>query len=130
MKTKKIFAWVLVVTVLPTMFTFAPATISNAAVDFNAMPIPTLDTYQNRYNIAKTMYLLETSTVAKPNTVRIAVTGQSISDSNNVWVPNLITWLRGKYPTANIIFQNFAIGGFATQTLYKRVPNDMASFFS
>ncbi len=75
------------------------------------------------------MYLLETSTAQNPNTVRIAVTGQSISDGNNSWVQSLITWLRGKYPTANIVFQNFAIGGFATQLLYKRVPNDMATFF-
>jgi len=128
-KLKKAFAWILAFTFAVTLISVAPATVSNAAVDFNAMPIPTLDTYQNGYNIARTMYLLESSTAQKPNTVRIAVTGQSISDSNNVWVPNLITWLRGKYPTANIIFQNFAIGGFATQTLYKRVPNDMASFF-
>jgi len=127
--TKKIYAWVMAVVMVATMLSFVPATKSNAAVDFNAMPVPTIDTYQNGYHIARTMYLLETSTAQKPNTVRIAVTGQSISDGNNVWVPNLISWLRGKYPTANIVFQNFAIGGFATQTLYKRVPNDMASFF-
>jgi len=128
-KKRKALSLILVIALMSTLISIAPATISSAAVDFNAMPIPTIDTTKNGYNIARTMYLLESSTAEKPNTVRIAVTGQSISDSNNAWVPNLINWLRGKYPTANIIFQNFAIGGFSTQTLYKRVPNDMASFF-
>jgi len=100
-----------------------------AAVDFNTMPIPKADTTLNGYYIVKTMYLLETSTAEHPNTVRIAVTGQSISDTNNTWPADLVSWLRTKYPTANIVFKNFAIGGFASSTLYKRVPNDISSFF-
>jgi len=128
-KLKKVIGWILTVAMLAANISFIPQQSASAAVDFNAMPIPTLNTVQNGYNICRTMYLLESSTAEKPNTVRIAVTGQSISDGNNIWVLNLITWLRGKYPTANIVFQNFAIGGFATSILYKRVPNDMASFF-
>lgn len=98
-------------------------------VDFSKYPIPVMDNYNLGYQIAKTMYLLKTSTAEKPNTVKIAVTGQSISDGNNQWVPDLMNWLKAEYPTANIIWKNFAIGGFATQLLYKRVPNDMASFY-
>jgi hypothetical protein len=98
-------------------------------VDFNTYPIPEMDNTEFGYRIAKTMHLLETSTAAKPNTVKIAVTGQSISDGGNSWAPDLIHWLKQKYPTANIIYRNFAIGGFATQLLHKRVPNDMASFY-
>ena len=125
----RVFSWGMSVIMFATIMSFVPETKSNAAVDFIAMPIPMIDTYQNGYHIARTMYLLESSTAQNPNTVKIAVTGQSISNANNVWVLNLINWLKAKYPTANIVFQNFAIAGFSTQKLYKCVPNDMASFF-
>ena len=98
-------------------------------VDFTQCPIPQINLSNVGYRIAKTMHLLETSTAEKPNTVKIAITGQSISDGGNVWTRNLMDWLKENYPHAKIEFRNFAIGGFATQCLYKRVPNDMASFY-
>ncbi|MEI6602062.1 MAG: SGNH/GDSL hydrolase family protein [Clostridia bacterium] len=128
-QAKKVVAWVVVFIFISSVMGFAPATNVSAAVDFDVMKVPTISTALNGFNIVKTMYLLETSTAEKPNTVRIAVTGQSISDTNNSWPVNLVAWLRVKYPTANILYQNFAIGGFAASTLFKRVPNDMASFF-
>jgi len=98
-------------------------------VDFGLCPVPKIDQSNVGYRIARAMHRLETSTAENPNTVKIAVTGQSISDGGNVWTQNLVNWLKEKYPHAKIEYRNFAIGGFASQCLYKRVPNDMASFY-
>ena len=98
-------------------------------MDFAKYPLPILDNAGFGRYIAKTMYLLTTSTKEKPNKVKIAFTGQSITDPNNKWPVELTEWLRQKYPSAEIIYKNFAIGGFATSFLYKRMPNDMASFY-
>jgi len=98
-------------------------------VDFTQYPIPTLDPASLGHNIKKTMHLLTSSTAEKPNKVRIAYTGQSIVDPNNTWPADLTAWLRETYPTAEIVTHNFAIGGFATEFLRKRMPNDIASFY-
>ena len=98
-------------------------------MDFIKYPVPVLDKSGFGKYIARTMYLLETSTEDKPNKIKIAFTGQSITDPNNTWPVELTEWLRGKYPSADIVCRNFAIGGFSTQCLYKRMPNDMGSFY-
>ena len=98
-------------------------------VDFSQYPIPILDNKGFGKNIKRFMRLLTESTAEKPNRVKIAFAGQSISNEANSWPRDLTQWLRKKYPTVEIVYQNFAIGGFATQFLYKRMPNDMASFY-
>jgi hypothetical protein len=98
-------------------------------MDFKKYQIPVLDkTGFGRY-ITKTMHLLENSTKEKPGKIKIAFTGQSITDPNNTWPADLAEWLREKYPFAEITCKNFAIGGFSTQYLHKRMPNDIASFY-
>ena len=97
--------------------------------NFNEYPVPVLDNADFGKYIAKTMYLLTAGTKEKPNKIKIAFTGQSITDPNNTWTVGLTEWLRGKYPSAEIVYKNFAIGGFSTNFLYKRMPNDMASFY-
>jgi len=98
-------------------------------MDFTKYPVPVLDNAGFGKYISKTMYLLATSTAEKPNKIKIAFTGQSITDPNNTWTGDLTEWLRQKYPTTEIAYKNFAIGGFSTQYLHKRMPNDMASFY-
>ena len=79
--------------------------------------------------ITRTMHLLNTASKENPNKIKLAFTGQSITDPNNTWPADLTEWLRQKYPFAEIIYKNFAIGGFSTDCLYKRMPNDIASFY-
>jgi len=93
-------------------------------MDFVKYPVPVLDNAGFGKYISKTMHLLTTG-----KKVKIAFTGQSITDPNNTWPVDLTEWLREKYPSAEIIYKNFAIGGFSTQYLHKRMPNDMASFY-
>jgi len=98
-------------------------------VDFNKYPIPVMDSTGFGMHISRFMRLLDESTTKNPSWLKIAFTGQSITDTNNTWPVDLTAWLRKKYPTAEIVCQNFAIGGFSTNYLLKRMPNDMASFY-
>jgi len=97
-------------------------------MDFIKYPV-VLDNADFGKYISKTMYLLTNSAEGNHNKIKIAFTGQSITDPNNTWPVTLTEWLRQKYPSADIIYKNFAIGGFSTDFLYKRMPNDMASFY-
>lgn len=78
-------------------------------------------------NISRTMYLLETSTPAKKNTVKILVYGQSISEQK--WWLDVKENLISRYPNANIIMENRAIGGFAAQLLVKPMYFDVMPFY-
>ncbi|MCL2664349.1 MAG: SGNH/GDSL hydrolase family protein [Defluviitaleaceae bacterium] len=99
-------------------------------MDFEKYPVPELPMRGGSgAGLAGFMKKLAESTADKPNHVKIAFTGQSIVDPNNTWPPMLADWLRGQYPNAVIHHKVFAIGGFSTQVLYKRVPNDIASFY-
>lgn len=129
-KLKRVLSYCLSLLILVSAVSIVSERKVNAAVDFSAMPVPIIDTTGVGSNIARTMRLLETSTAQKPNTVRIAITGQSISDTyGNTWCLDLINWLKSQYPSANIEYKNFAIGGFASDPLYKRVPDDIRSFY-
>ena len=85
------------------------------------------DTSEFGKNISRTMYLLESSTPAKKNTVKILVYGQSISEQK--WWLDVKDNLKSKYPNANIIMENRAIGGFAAQTLVKPMYFDVMPFY-
>ncbi|HEX8545814.1 MAG TPA: T9SS type A sorting domain-containing protein, partial [Cytophagaceae bacterium] len=78
-------------------------------------------------NISRTMNLLESSTAAKKNTVKILVYGQSISEQN--WWLAVKSDLTSRYPNANIIMENRAIGGFAAQLLIKPMYFDVMPFY-
>lgn len=78
--------------------------------------------------IYRTMHLLETSNEERRNKVRIAISGQSIANSVNRWTHGLIDYLRRKYKYADIEFENFAVGGFSTQILWKKTHNDIKRF--
>jgi hypothetical protein len=77
-------------------------------------------------NIQRTMRLLATSTPEQRNTVRILFYGQSITEQK--WVRLVETDLRQRFPHANLIVENRALGGFASQLLVKTAETDLYSF--
>jgi len=91
-------------------------------------PIPELPDTANygRYT-SRTMNLLNSSTPAKRNTVKILVYGQSIS-AQDWWLP-VKKSIETRYPNANLIMENKAIGGFASQMLCKTVEMDVSAFY-
>jgi hypothetical protein len=70
---------------------------------------------------------LKTSTPEKPNTIKILVYGQSISVQN--WWLSVKKDIEAKFPNANLIMENRAIGGFASQLLCKTVEMEVSSFY-
>ena len=91
-------------------------------------PIPELSDTSNygRYT-SRTMNLLQTSTPEKPNTVKILVYGQSISVQD--WWLEVKKTIQNRFPNANLVMENKAIGGFASQMLSKTVEMDVSSFY-
>jgi len=77
--------------------------------------------------ISRSMNLLQKSTEEKKNTVRVLVYGQSISAQE--WWLLVKEDLEKRFPNANLIMENRAIGGFASQMLWKTVKMDVLSFY-
>lgn len=77
-------------------------------------------------NIQRTMRLLATSTAEKRNTVRILFYGQSITEQK--WAKLVEEELRRRFPHANLIIENRALGGFASQMLVKTAETDLYPF--
>jgi hypothetical protein len=73
------------------------------------------------------MNLLHKSTPGKRNEVRILVYGQSISEQK--WWLDVKRAVSERFPYANLIMENKAIGGFSTQYLFKTVEMDVCSFY-
>ena len=91
-------------------------------------PQPALpDTASYGQYISRTMHLLQTSIPEKPNTVKILVYGQSISVQD--WWKEVKSSLQSRFPNANLIMENKAIGGFASQMLCKTVEMDVSMFY-
>lgn len=91
-------------------------------------PVPELPDTTNygRYT-SRTMHLLQASTPEKPNTVKILVYGQSISVQD--WWLEVKKTIQNRFPNANLIMENKAIGGFASQLLSKTVEMDVSTFY-
>jgi len=77
-------------------------------------------------NIQRTMRLLATSTPEHRNTVRILFYGQSITEQN--WAKLVADDLRQRFPHANLIIENRALAGFASQMLVKTAETDLYPF--
>ncbi len=77
-------------------------------------------------NIRRTMSLLGNSTPDHPNTVRLLFYGQSISEQ--VWHLEVDADLRARFPSANIIMENRARGGCASDCLVGYVDDDVFTF--
>ena len=77
--------------------------------------------------IQRTMTLLATSTPQHRNTVRILFYGQSITEQN--WWQNVADDLKRRFPNANLIIENRALGGFSSQLLVKTAETDLYPFY-
>ncbi len=77
-------------------------------------------------NIQRTMRLLATSNAEQRNTVRILFYGQSITEQK--WAKLVEEDLRRRFPHANLIIENRALGGFASQMLVKTAETDLYPF--
>jgi hypothetical protein len=97
-------------------------------VNGQAFPAPDVPDTTNfgRY-IQRTMHLLASSTTEEKNTVKILVYGQSISEQK--WWLEVKQDLLRRFPAANIIMENKAIGGFSSSILIKTVEMDVSSFY-
>ncbi len=91
-------------------------------------PVPEVkDTMQFKNGIARTAWLLTSSSSAHPKAVRILVYGQSISEQ--VWWKDVRDFVKERFPLANITFINKAIGGFSSERLQLMAENDVVSFY-
>ena len=90
------------------------------------MPVKPDTTHAGRY-LQRTMHLLASSTADKKNTVKILVYGQSISEQS--WWLEVRRDLLERFPHANLIMENKAIGGFSSSLLIKTVEMDVSSFY-
>ena len=74
-------------------------------------------------NIQRAMRLLEESTPLKRNTVRVLFYGQSITCQE--WWKAVAAELKTRYPHANLLIENRAIGGFSAQALVEVAEYDL-----
>jgi hypothetical protein len=94
-----------------------------------AAPYPPLDlpdTPGRGAMIQRSMRLLATSTPEQRHTVRILFYGQSITEQK--WAGQVEEDLRRRFPHANLVVENRALAGFASQLLLKTAETDIASF--
>lgn len=77
-------------------------------------------------NIQRTMTLLAESTPQRRNTVRILLYGQSITEQD--WWKATADDLRRRFPNANLIIENRALGGYSSQLLVKTAESDLYAF--
>lgn len=104
---------------------FLLAALPMVAQPWSLPELPDTTNY-GRYT-SRTMHLLQSSTAEKPNTVKILVYGQSISVQD--WWLEVKRNIQSRYPAANLIMENKAIGGFASQMLCKTVEMDVSTFY-
>ena len=77
-------------------------------------------------NIQRTMRLLAESTPEQRNTVRVLFYGQSITEQG--WWKIVADDLRTRFPNANLVIENRALGGFASQMLVRTAVTDLYPF--
>ena len=97
--------------------------LANAAEPPAYPPVKLPDSSGWGRNIQRTMRLLATSTPEQRNTVRILFYGQSITEQ--AWAKLVEDDLRRRFPHANLIGENRALGGFASQMLVKTAETDL-----
>ncbi|MEO7318061.1 MAG: SGNH/GDSL hydrolase family protein [Chthoniobacteraceae bacterium] len=84
------------------------------------------DTANTGRNIQRTMRLLATSTPEHRNTVRVLFYGQSITEQK--WAKLVEEDLRRRFPNANLVVENRALAGFASQMLVRTAETDLYPF--
>lgn len=87
---------------------------------------PSADPEMGRH-VARTMTALATSTPEKRNRVRMLFYGQSITAQ--AWSHQVATRLKDKYFSADVSYENRAIGGFGADRLVKTARQDLYPFY-
>lgn len=77
--------------------------------------------------LQRTMSLLASSTAAHRNPVRILFYGQSITKQE--WSQAVAQDLRTRFPFADLVIENRAIGGYSTEYLIRTLPHDVYNFY-
>lgn len=93
------------------------------------IPVPTYfgDPEKLGIGVQRTMSLLAGSTAEKKNTVKILYYGQSGMETG--WCEMLTEMLRLRFPHANLITENRALGGFSSQRLVHTTETDLYPFY-
>jgi hypothetical protein len=78
-------------------------------------------------NIQRTMTRLATGTPRKRKTVKVLFYDQSITEQ--AWTKTVAADLRQRFPNADLVIENRAIGGFAAQLLVKTAETDLYPFY-
>jgi len=91
------------------------------------VPATVRDASDYGQGIARALYLLASSTPTHKKTIKILVYGQSITQQE--WWLEVIDNLRQKFPYANLIVENRAIGGFTTPILVRTANHDLYPFY-
>lgn len=96
--------------------------------DSQIFPMPALRDESNfGRRIRRTMTLLSTSTSVHHNTVKIMFYGQSITRQE--WSGILSKYLKEAFPHADMIIENRAVSGFASDMLKRVVESDLLTFY-
>ena len=90
-------------------------------------PVVLPDTTAWGRNVQRTMRLLATSTPERRNTVRVLFYGQSITEQ--AWSDAVAADLRRRFPHADLVVENRALGGYASQLLVKTAETDLYPFY-
>jgi hypothetical protein len=77
-------------------------------------------------NVQRTMRLLTTSTPEDRHTVRVLFYGQSITEQR--WWKIVADDLRTRFPNADLVIENRALGGHSSQLLVKTAEADLYPF--
>src|SRR5258708_4756409 len=77
--------------------------------------------------VQRTMSLLAESTPQKRNKVRVLFYGQSITEQD--WWRQVAEDLRRRFPNADLVIENKAVGGFASQLLSRLAEHDIPAFY-
>lgn len=114
---KTVRLWVAVIILYGCM---GPSSSPPAASEAGGAPVPGAF-------IQRTMTLLATSTPARRNRVKILIYGQSISQQD--WWKIVADNLRERFPHADLVVENRAIGGFAVPLLNRPAEHDVFPFY-
>ncbi|PSB15424.1 hypothetical protein C7B69_18315, partial [filamentous cyanobacterium Phorm 46] len=90
-------------------------------------PAPIVNNANFGARIQRTMGLLATSTPTERHQVRILFYGQSITQQD--WWQDVVKDLKQRFPNADLIVENRAIGGFAAPILIRPSEHDLYPFY-
>lgn len=88
---------------------------------------PSADNATFGAGVQRTMALLASSKPEKRNRVKVLFYGQSITEQD--WWKRVAEDLRKRFPNADLVIENKAVGGFASQLLSRLAEHDLPAFY-